>query len=288
MECGKRKATISQSRSFRTESKCFSYRVTGFLHSSSLSFAVNASTHCTVVWRLHFSSPFLPPNYRILFTRHWNMAPRKCTKMERWRLRNWRVNRCEMWIDADGIVGVYMVDGSIRCVWVWCSCSENECNCMTSVCFQRAENSIFIELSPLSLSSFVRNLKGSYFDGIRSITQKLQSWYYGRPLVSIHVEDDDNFLFSWQFSLISRLRQFSFLIFSLVKRWEMCHTWCQARTTASTMRRANKHDDKLRSWERTLRLISMETYLWRYWRRRRFSALPSKVEQTPNIHCLGL
>lgn len=26
--------------------------------------------------------------------------------------------------------------------------------------------------------------KGSYFDGIRSITQKLQSWYFGRPLVS--------------------------------------------------------------------------------------------------------
>lgn len=61
MECGKRKATISQSRSFRTESKCFSYRVTGFLHPSSFSFALNASTHCTVVWRLRSFLPFSLP-----------------------------------------------------------------------------------------------------------------------------------------------------------------------------------------------------------------------------------
>lgn len=40
------------------------------------------------------------------------------------------------------------------------------------------------------------NHQGSYFDGIRSITQRLQSWYFGRPLVS------GNWIFFQQFSKI--------------------------------------------------------------------------------------
>jgi hypothetical protein len=61
---------------------------------------------------------------------------------------------------------------------------------LNSVCIFRSVNTyidcivwtVLVRLSHRLINDFF-SFKGSYFDGLRSLTQKLQSWYFGRPLV---------------------------------------------------------------------------------------------------------